>query len=132
MPLTREQIVGKKLPVPVKAVENTTLGAGLYVRKLPPRDRNLWDKIIGENDGLPLNGDARLFVLLACDEHGNRIFTDGDANYFGDEAGHADAVRIALDVGIELNRVTKAMVDSTKKNLPETGNGSPPSGSPTT
>lgn len=130
MSLVRGEIVGKKMPALTRAVPGTSLGDGLFVRKLPPREKQLWNKIVGENNGEPDNGDARLFVLVACDENGNRIFTDADAGYFGDEAGHADAMQIALEEAHDLNRVTRETIDAAKKNSSTTENESPPSSSP--
>jgi len=131
MTLTREQHIGKRLPGRVLPLPNTTLGPELYVRELPPMDRNAWDRISCEADGFPVNGDARRFVLVASDENGNRVYTDADAEYFGKEAGHSATVAIALRVAQELNVITEAQVDAAKKNSSATGNGSLPLGSPT-
>lgn len=113
--ITREDIIGKKRPVPVKKIDTPGWGE-VYVRKLSAAERVLGDYIRMENDGKPANWHARLAVLWASDEYGNRIFTDADATALGDDPAHADAIAAICAAGFEFNAMRDADHEEAKKN----------------
>src|SRR3972149_1458540 len=104
MGFTRDQVIGKKRPVPVQKVQVPEWGDSVYVRKLSGAECEQWDAIREENDGHPANSWARLAVMVASDENGNRVFTDADATGLGNDPVHTNAIVKIINLGSEFNQ----------------------------
>lgn len=116
MSFSRNDIIGKKRPVPVQKIELPAWGEEVYVRKLSAAERVRWDFVCYENDRQPANYKARLAVLLAADADGNRVFTDADADELGNDPAHTDAIEEVFAAGLEFNRMGADDHEDTKKN----------------
>ncbi len=113
--ITREDIVGKKLPCPTLAVDAPDWGP-VHVRKLPAWDVVDFEFMLRENGGRPENYKARLAVRFVCDPHGNRIFKDEDAPGLGKDPAHAAAIFAVFDAGCAFNNLIPEAHEETKKN----------------
>lgn len=114
--MRREDVIGKKRPVPVTKATVPVLGE-IYLRKLSAADSEKCADILREKDGRPVNWQARLAVMLIADENGNRVFTDADANELGSDPALADAISAACEAGDKFN---ERNTDAAKKNLETT------------
>lgn len=113
---TRDQIIGKKRPVPVQKVDADGWGDAVYVRKLSAAERVRWEFICTENNRQPLNYQARLAVLFVSDENGNRVFTDADADVLGNDPANADAIAVVFESGLVFNAMRADDHEEAKKN----------------
>jgi hypothetical protein len=113
---SRNDIIGKKRPVKVQKAEVPEWGGEVYVRKLSGAECELWDAIRDENDGHPANSWARLAVMVASDEHGNRVFTDADAAVLGNDPAHTDAIIRIINLGSAFNQQRAGDLEEAKKN----------------
>jgi hypothetical protein len=134
MSLTREQILARKRPAPVR-VEIPELGGACFVRAISAKERDAYEASLREKRGglyeMNLQGArARLVSLCACDEHGNRLFSDEDVQALGEEwAAPIDRI---FDVAGKLNRITPGDLEEliSKNGLTPTASSS--TGSPST
>lgn len=126
MSFTRDQVIGKKRPVPVEKVNANGWGEEVYVRKLSAAELVRWEFLCSENNRQPVNYQARLAVLFASDENGNRVFTDIDADALGNDPAHADAIAAVFGAGLAFNSMRAEDHDEAKKNLENSQVGSLP------
>lgn len=115
MALKREDVIGKKRPIPVKAITVPEWGE-VFVRKMSAAERVLCEYMQRENDGKPLNYQARLAAMWVSDADGNRVFKDGDADAIGSEPAYADAIAEVVQAGIDFNSMASGAHDEAKKN----------------
>ena len=107
--LTREEILGAK-DLPTKAVEVTEWGEGavVNVRTLSALEAESLKGIDEKGNFL-----GRFAVLVMCDENGERLFTDEDADEVGKK--NNNALRKVCDAAQELNGMgAEAQEDAVK------------------
>ena len=104
-------------------------GGSVYVRGIGARERDKYENEClegrGKNREFAIkNVRARLCVLAVCNEAGERLFKDTDANRLGQKS--AAAVDRVFDVAQRLGGFTDADVEELAKNLDETPGDSTP------
>lgn len=124
MSMTRDAFLG--LPKrPPERVDLPELGDGMcvYVRRMTSRERDDFETAIMERRGKVRelnhkNLRARLVALCTVDEHGNRLFTDADAEALGDkEASIIDPIFAAAQ---RINALSQRDVEELEKNSEKT------------
>jgi hypothetical protein len=121
----RDDIIGKRRPIKVRQLDVPDWGP-IFVRKLSAAEKVRCEFMLRENDGRPLNYQARFAVIFAADEDGNRIFTDADAETLGNDPAHAEAVEMLCREGGNFNSIFGDGHDEAKKNSENSLNGSSP------
>jgi hypothetical protein len=110
--ITRDSILSttdlNREPVPVPE-----WGGDVFVRTMTGRERDAFEASC--NGGADMdNIRARLLVRCLCDEHGNRLFTDGDTEALGNTPA-APLVRL-FAVAQRINKLSKQDFDELSKN----------------
>lgn len=113
----RDDILAKKDLKTVKVEIPEWEGLTVYVRMLSGADRDKIEEITlvspKTNQLNYVNFRSRLAAVMACDENGNRIFSDADIVELGKKSGRA-LERIVM-AGNELNGITQKDVDDLEK-----------------
>jgi hypothetical protein len=102
-------------------------GAGLFVRTISAKERDRYERSLFNTDGDGVgkgkisleNARAKLLTHSVCDENGNLIFLDDDAEWLGEKSSRM--VQIIVDKIQEINKMGDTELKETIKNLPETG-----------
>jgi len=112
---TREQIF-EVVDLPLEKVEVPEWNTTIYVRGMTAAERDHWEMGIYGSKGETRfeNIRSRLVVLTACDEKGQRIFQDGDADELGKK--NAKVVIRLFDIAQRLSAVAQKDVDELTKN----------------
>ncbi len=97
-----------------ECVEVPEWGGRVYVRVMTGTERDEWERQILDSRGPDnktnlSNARARLAILCACGEDGQRLFTDGDLEAVGDKS--AAALERIFDAALKLNRIGEKDVD---------------------
>lgn len=123
----RDDILNAPSPK-VEPIDIPEWGIKAYIRVMSGHERDMWDN----RNGTSLdNARARYAVLVLCDEQGQRIFQDNDADALGFKDWRAlDRI---WDVGHAHNKQTKASLEAEIKNseAAQSGNSSSSSAEPT-
>ncbi len=102
--------------VPVEVAE---WGGTVYIRELTAGEMDAWEQYCVDlrqrrlKDAIP-NLRAHLLVRCICDEHGNRLFEDGDAAALGGKS--STALQVLFDAAVELNKMSAEAVEAVEKN----------------
>lgn len=110
--LTKEIILAAE-DLTRKALEVPEWGGAVYVRTMCGTERDEWEKSLADVKD-SANVRARLAVRCLCDEQGNRLFADADAEALGKKSGKI-LCRV-FDLAIELNRLSPADAEELAKN----------------
>lgn len=99
----------------VVALEVPEWGRTVHLRVMSGAERDRFEMTTHKDPksgalapGAMVNLRARFAVLVVCDEKGERVFTDQDAEALGRKS--AAALDRILDAGMKLNRITEAEV----------------------
>ncbi|MEW6048250.1 MAG: hypothetical protein AB1609_17535 [Bacillota bacterium] len=111
--LTRDEIL-KVQDLPVEEIEVKEWGGFLRVRGLTGAERDAFEQSVvetrGRNTRMNLkNIRAKLVAMTVVDEHGNRLFTDEDAELLGRKS--ATALNRVFEVAQRLSGLTPADVE---------------------
>lgn len=117
MALSRDAILAIKdtdlvsVDIPEWATKDDPLGR-VYVRPMTGKERDAYDmETVGS--GRPENMRARMAVRAICDENGQRIFNDSDAEMLGNKSATAlDRVYRAME---RHNKLGAAEIEEAKK-----------------
>lgn len=88
--LTREAILNQKISIKVEPIDVPEWGGICYLRAMTGVERDAYEAEQAEcqKEGTILvNFRAKLLVKVMCDEQGNRLFQDGDADSLGQQSG---------------------------------------------
>ena len=118
MQLTKEAILQAEDLV-IEKVTVPQWNGDVFIRVMSASARDKFDKgnLSKTDDGYEANFDnvrARLVCLTACDEKGNPIFNNGDAEQLGLKNG--EAVDLLAQVARWLNKLDKKDVEEAIKN----------------
>lgn len=104
MKLSKEDILSQASSPKVESVEVPEMGGHLYIRVMSGHDRNAFevglDRSLG---GSHKNVHGRLASLCLCDENGDRLFDDSDADALGNLSGLA--LQTIFEAACRLNRI---------------------------
>lgn len=75
--ITKEQIFGAD-DLSGKKVDVPEWGCEITIKVMTGADRDKYMRFVSKQEGIPENMMERLVVLTACNESGERIFTDSD------------------------------------------------------
>ena len=111
--LDRSQILNAR-KVPTETVPVPEWGGDVLVRGLTGRQRDEFEATLIERRGKKMvtntaNARARLVVWCLVDEHGNRMFGDGDAEEMGEHS--AAALNRVYEVAARLSGMTDEDLD---------------------
>ena len=117
MTLNREDIIGKKNAIEVKAVTVPVWGE-VFVRKLSAKGIEQVEAIRFEARFPANNYHGRISTLLLCDKDGNLVFQESDADELGNRPDVAEALIVAVKQGLIFNKLSDpaAENEATKKN----------------
>lgn len=109
-------------PLPIERVEVPALGGFVYIRAMSGSERDAWEKslLVGrgkKRDVDTTNVRARLIARVACNDKGDRLFTDAEAETLGKL--RVDVLNTLFEVAQRLSGVSDADVE-------ELGKGSAP------
>jgi len=114
MGLSRDQIKATD-DIKRESVAVEEWGGDVWVQALSVRDRQLFVKLYGEESGEPeMPADVWLILTCACDESGERLFGDDDADWLSGKA--STAVQAVAYKCLELNGLTEGAVEEAEKN----------------
>ena len=107
--------------MPKEIVDVPEWGGAVYVRSMSASERDTFEQSVslGSNGSVTRNLNnirARLAVLCLCDESGNRMFEDAEAETLGRKS--AAALDRIFEVARRLNALTDSDVEELRKNLP--------------
>lgn len=121
MALTRDELLKKKAAKRIEEVQVPEWGGSVFVRELSAAERDAFEtsmvqldrkgKVQGHNLA---NVRARLAVFALCDEHGERMFGDGDAEALGELS--ASALQRVFEVAQRLSGISNEDVEELEKN----------------
>lgn len=110
---TRDSILANKTGFVVEPIDIPEWGGKVYVRTLTAAERDQFEwSVYGQRDFK--NFRARLLVLAVCDEGGERVFRDEDADALGRQPGQI--IDRIWDVATRLSAVGADDVAALKKN----------------
>lgn len=132
MGLREDAIASAKKPRKTKAIEGKPWGIeGLHILKINGRERDQYqaDLVARSNDKgritNPVGWVAKVVVMFACDEHGQRIFKDSDASDLNE--GDPDDLDMVFSAFLEFNEMRREDEEAIEGNSEgEDGNGSLP------
>jgi hypothetical protein len=110
--------------LPVERVEVPELGGYVFIRAMSGRERDAWEKslIVGRGKRASVdtaNVRARLTARTLCDEKGERLFSDADADQLG--ALRVDVLQKLFNVAQRLSGVSDDDVEELGKGSAEAG-----------
>lgn len=103
--ITRNELMSNPFPPEWVPLPHRGEGKGVFVKVLSSKARDEIERsMIGlEHRDRVRNIRARLTVLTACDENGDRIFTDADADALGEQADH-ETLDLIFEAARKLNK----------------------------
>lgn len=112
--LSRDSILGAS-DLPVVPVEVPEWGGTVYVRSITAGERDKFEASVNNGTRQNLeNFRARFAVLVLCDDAGNRLFSDSDANALSQKS--ASALQTILSAGMTHNAMRAEDVPEMEKN----------------
>jgi len=117
--ITKESIKSQQ-DVKIEKVEIPEWNDFIYVKSMSGKERDQFENEMysrGENGEMVSNLEnlrARMIVLTACDDKGNRIFKDADAEWLGEK--NAAALNRIFNKANELSGFRKQDIDKLVKN----------------
>jgi hypothetical protein len=110
-----QDVTTEWVPVPEWDKDGET-GAGIYVKTLTSRARDLFEQSIIDEDGKVHvdNARAKFVILVACDEEGNPIFNSDDAEWLGNKS--SKAIGRIYEAAQSLNGMRPKDLDKAVKN----------------
>ncbi|MEO7102881.1 MAG: hypothetical protein ABI119_06045 [Gemmatimonadaceae bacterium] len=102
-------------------VEVPEWGGFITIKALTAKERDDFESSMLEKKGKTrefknTNIRAKLVVKCACDELGNRVWSDEDASWLGDKNAHA--VNLLYEAAARLSGITEADADELEGNSP--------------
>jgi hypothetical protein len=115
--------------LPIEKVDVPELGGHVFIRGMSGTERDGWETslVTGRGKNQRINTEnvrAKLLVRVLCDEHGTRLFDNGDAVALG--GLRVDVLTSLYEVAQRLSGVSDKDVDELgKASAPEGGSDSP-------
>ena len=110
----KEKIL-ESVDLPLEKIEVPEWGTTVYLRGMTSAERDAWEMSIYESKGIKMdNIRARLVSLALCDENGDRLFSDGEAEKLGKK--NAKVITKLFEIAQRLSGIGQKDVEELSKN----------------